>query len=220
MRRLLLVLCTSVLAVTSTAAAASEGTVVAEDPCGPAGFETTVPWQDLCGLSLTTVATDEVTELEVRLGVASTDRLTPSMFTVRWDVGGCAVRLLHGDETQDRSAISSISRMCEGDEAEADCAAGGDDSAVEVRCLDGRRHLPIDPPIVDGDAYVWRLTFEGELAEFAGDHAAGTELHVRTSTASPRVYETQDSTYDPACLAASCVVVGDLMASETAYRIN
>lgn len=173
----------------SLVAAAPAASPTGTDPCAAPLAEDEIgilPWHDLCALDVTaSAAEDEPTTLEVRLRVVDTERLTPSLFSVRIDIGECVARLVFADPDTEPEGVSHLTAECE------DAELSYDDCVVEVGtasvCRPSRPAVDVAPPTVDGDTYVWSITIDEELAQLVGALPPGTELDVRSVAAGSRV---------------------------------
>lgn len=213
-RREVLVIAAGLLAL-SLVAAGSDGTGAhATDACGDP-FDTNVgaaavPWQDLCSLDvaqLPRVSEDEPTRLEVRLAAADADRLTPSIYTVRWNVGDCAHRLVFGDALPDRPEVSQFTVDCDGPDGQPDdCVASTD--WVSILCQTGRPAVDIPAPTVEDGALVWRLELTGDIADLAGSYPPGTTLRLQASAASARAHSQRALLGDIVCGGGICAGAG------------
>lgn len=186
----------------------------AEDPCGDV-FDSdlgaaAVAWQDLCELQVQQrprASVDAPTTLSVRLRTAATERTTPSIYTVRWDVDGCAHRLVHADALPDRPAVSQFSVDCDGPDGPFDdCAA--EILAVTAVCQTGRPAVDVAAPEVVEGALTWELELTGDVADLAGTYPPGTELALRVSASSTRVYSQRAFPGNVVCGGTFCAGVG------------
>lgn len=215
MRRQGVILITAGLLALSLIAAGSDGASAhATDPCGDP-FDSNVgaaavSWQDLCSLDVTQLprlTDDDPTRLEVRLAAASAERTTPSIYTVRWDVGDCAHRLVFGDPLPDRPQVSQFTVDCDGPDGELDdCVASA--WVVKFVCKTSRPAIDIPAPAVEDGALVWRLEFAGDIADLAGSYPPGTTLRLQASAASARAHSQRALLGDIACGGGVCAGVG------------
>lgn len=199
----------------SLVAAGSDGTSAhATDACGdPFDAQVgaaAVSWQDLCRLDvaqLPRLSDEDPTRLEVRLAAASAERMTPSIYTVRWDVGACAHRLVFGDPLPDRPEVSQFTVDCDGpDGPPDDCVASA--WVVKFVCQTGRPAVDIPAPTVEDGALVWRLEFAGDVADLAGSYPSGTTLRLRASAASTRAHSQRALHTDIVCGGSTCAGAG------------
>lgn len=163
------------------AAEAPAPQVVGTDRCtvGVDEVEGTSPdAEDLCEARFTVLhaSADGPTTLAVELVAAgaTAERLDSVVYGQQWSTARCEVRIAHragavGDDGADR-----LLALCDG--AEYVCGEG---LVGETNCgyEGGEVHdVAIAAPSFDGTVVRWELTFDGELAVLAGEHALGAVL--------------------------------------------
>lgn len=222
MSRSLMLAIVLVLAVALPASAAPEAVVT--DRCGNGpSFEEGVNFagQDICSITVDTLRADEEdpTTLEVTMLLAGDPTEVPSAHSVAWGAGTCTfipfrtdgsgldvrqgLRVVCGERTDGCSQVVPV--VCE---AEYEFEAVYDAVAVEV----------------GADTVTWTVTFDGELADFAADHARGSVLQfgVGAGIAGPSQPTTDGATAAFTCgTSVRCgEVVGDFAFGDARYTVG
>lgn len=161
-------------------AAGETPTTVATDACADPTTERdagVTPWTDLCVLAVDTSEGPDGMVLEVRVDVASTDRLAPSVLDVAWQQDGCTTRLAFGDANLGEPSFSTIGRDCGDGRGMSDCLAHLDEPVpYGLFCRGSYDRVDVDAPTVETGGYVWRIPVTGEVGDVVGSFAPGTVL--------------------------------------------
>lgn len=218
-RPVLLLAAVSLFAVAADQPVVTEAVVVT-DPCGDPleTGELVAPERDICEVTFrTTTSEDEPTTLEVAVTVAGDEVAEGSVVEAYWDGATCSYAVVHrraqpggvpGVAQAPSPAHTAFELLCNesrscavivlgepvplGDVPGTDCATGS---------IQGPDGLEV---VTDGDTLTFHLRFDGVLADFAADHAAGATLGGIGAEASPATTGLEQRASDSTVCATTC----------------
>lgn len=175
------------MAPASTDGSVTSSTVVGEERCD--GTDLVAAEHDACSWTMTTTTAEaQPPVLEVRVTTAEPGDEVADGALVVWSSGDCAFYLDHdsGIGIDDVAPSGTALLVGCGDSTTSCIGAAGNTVQCETTYED-ESHVDLDRGVRDGRDLVWTLTFEDELAEWAGLHDPGSVLVAGTASVGPRV---------------------------------
>jgi hypothetical protein len=160
-----------------------------QDTCGvglSTAQEQVLPWLDLCqGWFETLSGPGETPQIKVTLEVAALapDR-ADSQYWVSWAAGGCGYTLTRFDGGTQLAPGEAASRLAVQCDPGREVSCPGPLDELGFHCFefeDAVLYDVSDTFAEAGNQLSWTVSFDGDLAEYAAAHVAGSVLEVRSA---------------------------------------